>query len=42
MSNAIEEKENLFLSEIINQRKQSANFIIEKYIIKKISLLKEK
>ncbi len=31
MSNAIEEKENLFLSEIINQRKQSANFIIEKY-----------
>ncbi len=31
MSNAIEEKENIFLSEIINQRKQSANFIIEKY-----------
>ena len=31
MSNNLEEKENLFLSEIINQRKQSANFIKEKY-----------
>ena len=30
MSNLIE-KENLFISEIINQRKQSANFIKEKY-----------
>lgn len=30
MSNVIE-KENLFISEIINQRKQSANFIKEKY-----------
>ena len=48
MSNAIEEKENLFLSENINQRKQSANLITSKYkqihssklIIKKFLFLK--